>query len=107
MRSLVRAEWIKFSSLRSSWTLLGFALVLNGVFVAFSLIHTPRGTELPAWRILREREEEQHARDEEHNAPDANQDVAVPDSGDKEEDGAEQEQDPSPEFATIMHSVAS
>ncbi len=37
MKNLVRAEWIKFSSLRASWTRLGVALALNGVFVAFTL----------------------------------------------------------------------
>jgi ABC-2 type transport system permease protein len=34
---LVRAEWIKFSSLRSSWTRLGVAVLLNFAFVAFAL----------------------------------------------------------------------
>jgi ABC-2 type transport system permease protein len=37
MKHLITAEWIKFSSLRASWTRLGIALLLNGVFVAFSL----------------------------------------------------------------------
>ena len=37
MRNLVRAEWIKFASLRASWTRLGIALLLNGLFVAFTL----------------------------------------------------------------------
>lgn len=37
MKNLLTAEWIKFSSLRSSWSRIGVALVLNGVFVAFAL----------------------------------------------------------------------
>jgi len=37
VKNLVKAEWIKFASLRSSWTRLGIALLLNGLFVAFSL----------------------------------------------------------------------
>lgn len=37
MKNLVKAEWIKFSSLRSSWTKLGVALAINGLFVAFTL----------------------------------------------------------------------
>ena len=37
MRNLVKAEWIKFASLRASWTRLSIALLLNGVFVAFTL----------------------------------------------------------------------
>lgn len=44
MKNLVRAEWIKFASLRSSWTRLGIALALNGLFVAFALWAFDRST---------------------------------------------------------------
>jgi ABC-2 type transport system permease protein len=44
MNNLVRAEWIKFSSLRASWTRLGVALALNGLFVAFTLWAFNRST---------------------------------------------------------------
>jgi ABC-2 type transport system permease protein len=44
VKNLVTAEWIKFSSLRSSWTRLGIAVFLNGVFVAFSLWAFGRST---------------------------------------------------------------
>ena len=37
MIQLLRAEWIKFASLRSSWTRLGIAFVINGLFVGFAL----------------------------------------------------------------------
>jgi ABC-2 type transport system permease protein len=37
MINLLRAEWIKFASLRSSWTRLGMAFVINGLFVGFAL----------------------------------------------------------------------
>ena len=45
MKNLVKAEWIKFSSLRASWTRLGVALALNGVFVAFTLWAFNRAAE--------------------------------------------------------------
>ena len=44
MRNLVRAEWIKFASLRASWTRLGVAFLLNGVFVVFTLWAFNRST---------------------------------------------------------------
>ena len=44
MTNLVRAEWVKFASLRASWTRLAIAFALNGLFVGVALWAFNRAT---------------------------------------------------------------